>query len=264
MKRSLERVNWDVELRLLLCMTAARTTLVSAMEGEVCVCGSALKLPPVCPFCIMLLFIALFTCMARGRHAGRAVWTGSADETSVSTFWPHRLLWSSCCYISFSCWVGPWVQGWQRYSKCVYTGPVPHGNWNARLPLFLETVDPLFWFSGWIGEWWGAYLNLRAGIFISHVNGYFPRLLTPTPTRPHSEGETNSKERIIQCEIARPLFIEHFHLKTDDRVLWKQGEQGRGGKVEDIFKRNMLKITSNRNLSLSVDKGNESLKDVNV
>lgn len=71
----------------------------------------------------------------------------------------------------------------------------------------------------------------------------------------HSEGETNSEGRSIQCKIARALFIEHFHLKKSlqSAVKATQSEEyAKGEKVEDMFKRQMLKIAPeiDRNVSL--------------
>lgn len=76
-----------------------------------------------------------------------------------------------------------------------------------RLSLFLETIDPLFWFWGWRGECRGAYLPEPE----SQTHYLPPEWICSQITHIHTR-------RVEQCaggEVFRALFIEHFHLKTE-------------------------------------------------
>lgn len=107
--------------------------------------------------------------------------------------------------------------------------PMPHGKWNARLPLFLKTDDPLFRFSGWRGEWWAVYLNLRA------PNLYQPpEWIAAQVIRTHTERNgwnSSRRRRELVCEVAWVLFIDHFSsIKAVSKVQQRWNESKKAPK----------------------------------
>ena len=117
----------------------------------------ALKHPPVRPFCIMLLFMAVFMCEACGRFEQEHV-----SDDVFEHFDPFMELLLLYLFLMGS-WPGRDIVSVYTLDSC------PMGTERRDHHSFPGTGDPLFWFRDGEGR---SCQNLRAGTLISYLNGY--------------------------------------------------------------------------------------------